>query len=174
MAKRYLRSKALRGLQLGILQSIWLYDSGSMARGNVAYIAETPVIDDNLKGSTVNGLLLGNEKFGRFSRCGGGLSKIGLVCGDLQAPIEVGPGSHGNAIKNEAIWQGFSPQIARGWKGLSTRMNNQRTAPMRATILPVLSAAIQPTFRARKGIRGPTRIPEMLPPVFISPQAGAV
>ena len=40
-------------------------------------------------------------------------------------------------------------------------------------VLPVLNAATQPTLRARKGMSGPTIMPETLPPVFISPQAGA-
>ena len=52
-------------------------------------------------------------------------------------------------------------------------MKSHRAAPIKATMLPVLSAATQPTLRARKGMRGPTIMPETLPPVFINPQAGA-
>ena len=53
-------------------------------------------------------------------------------------------------------------------------MNIHNAAPMKATRVPVLNATTQPTLSARKGIRGPTMMPEMLPPVFMSPQAGAV
>ena len=62
---------------------------------------------------------MGNGRFGRFSRCGGGLFKIEPVCVDLQAPIEDGPGSHGNAIKSEAFGRVSalkSPVVGRAYR----------------------------------------------------------
>jgi hypothetical protein len=102
------------------------------------------------------------------------------LCGPLSfavGPLLLRPENSPEPLKyaslNALHDSGSYAVAARGWNGLSIRMNSQITAPKNATNVPVLSAATQPIFSAKKGMSGPTMMPETLPPVFISPQAGA-